>query len=210
MTLIFTGVPIKVKHYLAKFHNGKKLVFFLLLFAFSFFLYQEIKPFFSNLAVNKTSDSVPLTQMTYPESEKKEIKPTSVDISQVSIEQLLPFTNNDYNYPIFELNGARYQVTYEDKEVSHLQLSPDKRKIGFYIHVPQDEVALNKTSLVIMDVKKRNFKEMSEGDLKVSNWEWKNNSEFIIYINCGTGCHLAHVRSAINGKLIAEYLDKEN
>lgn len=210
MILIFTGVPIKVKHYLAKFHNGKKSVFLLFLFAFSFLLYREIKPFFSSFAVNKTSDSILLTQVITQKSEKMEVKPVAVDIAQISIEQILPFANNDYNTPTFELNGINYQITYKDKEISHLQLSPDKKRLGFYVHYPQEGRILDKATLAIMTIRERDFREISEGDLKVSNWEWKNNSEFIIYINCGTGCHLAHERSVTDGKLIAEYLDKQN
>ena len=210
MTYIFIGAPIKVKHSLAIFHNGKSLALAAILFLFCFYLYQQIKPFFSSLAMNKTSDSIPFAQMIPQESEKKEISPTSIDISQISIEQLLPFANNDYNSPIFELNGVKYQITYKDEEISHLQLSPDKKIIGFYVYPSQENSSLNEVDLVLMDMKKRTFKEMNEGDLKVSNWEWKNNNEFIIYINCGTGCHLAHVRSVKDGKLIAEYLDKQD
>lgn len=131
-----------------------------------------------------------------------------IEISTVPFEQLIFFATNDYNYPVFKQDGHQYEIVYQDKKITHLQLSPDKSQIGFYIHLSQEEAAVNKTSLVIMDIKKRSFKEISEGGLKVSNWEWKNNNLFIIYINCGTGCHLAHVRSVNDGRLVAEYLDK--
>lgn len=210
MIHIFTGVPIKVKYYLAKFHNGKKSVFLLLLFALSFLLYQESKPFFSSFAPNKKSASISLAQITYPKPEKKEIPPISTDISQVSFDQLQSFANNDYNSPIFELNGDNYQITYQGEEISHLQLSPDKKRIGFYVYPSQENSQLSKVDLVLMNIRNKSFKEISEGDLKISNWEWKDNDQFTIYINCGTGCHLAHVHAVKDGRLIAEYLDKEN
>jgi len=122
MILIFTGVQIKVKQYLAKFRMGKKSAFLLLLFAFCFFLYRGIKPFFSSFAATKTSDSISPTQITYQGAKRKEIQPTSIDVSQVSLDQLMPFANNDYNSPIFEQNGTTYQVDYKNKEISHLQL----------------------------------------------------------------------------------------
>lgn len=209
MTPIFIGVPIKMYHF-TKFLNAKKLGLLLFLLIFLGFLYHEIKPFFSTFVVDKTSSSPPLTRITEPGSGKKEIKPTSIDISRVSIEQLLLFANNDYNFPIFKLNGVEYQVTYKEEAISHLQLSPDKKIIGFYVYPSQENSLLSEVDLVLMNMKNKSFKEISEDGPKVSNWEWKNNREFIIYINCGTGCHLAHVRSAIDGKLIAEYLDKEN
>ncbi len=200
-----------MRQYWKKLHISKKLGLTCLLLIVIFFLYQVIKQYFPSYIASEKSETTSSVQISAPESEtKQEAMVYPVEISTVLFEQLHFFATNDYNYPVFEQDGHQYEIVYQDKEITHLQLSPDKRKIGFYIHVPQDEVTLNKTSLVIMDIKKRSFKEISEGDLKVSNWEWKSNNEFIIYINCGTGCHLARVRSVTNGKLIAEYLDRQD
>jgi len=197
-----------MKYYWAKLYKNKKLRLICLLLIFIFFLSHEIKPFFLSYFAYKESDPAPfiLTKIIEPPAEPEEVI-FPIEISTVPFEQLKFFATNDYNFPVFEKDGAKYEILYQDKQITHMQLSPDKRKIGFYIHISQDEMLLNKTSLVIMDIEKRRFKDISEGDLRVSNWEWKNNNQFIIYINCGTGCHLAHIRSVNDGKLITEYLD---
>ncbi|MBP7859414.1 hypothetical protein KA001_00415 [Patescibacteria group bacterium] len=175
------------------------------------FLYQEIQPYFTGYLASKKAGAAPFTLVTIPKSEPKlEGAINPIEISQVPFEQLEYFATNDYNYPIFEKNGVKYEILYQEMRITHLQLSPNKRKIGFSAHSSQNEVVIKEPFLVIMDIAKRNFKEISEGDLKISNWEWKGNTQFIIYINCGTGCHLAHVRSVTTGKLISEYLDKQD
>jgi hypothetical protein len=193
-----------------KLRKNKILRLICLLLIFILFLYQGSKILYFDYVRSNQPEVSPFIQTSTPESETKQEIVHPIEISTVPFEQLVLFATNDYNFPIFEKDGSQYEIVYHDKKITHLQLSPDKRKIGFYIHVPQDEVILNKTSLVIMDTVKRNFNEISEGDLKVSNWAWKNNSQFIIYINCGTGCHLAHVRSLKDGKLIAVYLDRQD
>ena len=211
MIRIFTGVLIKVKYYWKKLHISKKLGLICLSLIIVSFLYQVVGRYFPGYVTSGKSDDVSSIQINVHESvSKPEAVIYPIEISTVPFEQLKIFATNDYNYPVFKLNGHQYEIVYQDKKITHLQLSPDERKIGFYIHAPQDEMELNKTSLVIMDIAKRNFREISEGELKVSNWEWENSNEFIIYINCGTGCHLAHVRSVKDGKLIAKYLDRQD
>ncbi len=196
-------------YYWKKLHISTKFGLIFLSFIIIFFIHQVIGQYFPSNVTSEKSNATSFIQISNPESEtESEAVVYPIEISMVPFEQLIFFATNDYNYPVFKQDGHQYEIVYQGKKITHLQLSPDKSHIGFYIHLSQEEADVNKTSLVIMNIKKRSFREISEGDLKVSNWEWKDNSEFIIYINCGTGCHLAHVRSLKDGKLIAEYLDK--
>lgn len=200
-----------MKNSLTKLHKGKKTGLSIVLFVFIFFLYQQIKQFFLSYFIPKEPDRTFSIQQEVPVLATKQKELTySIEIADVSFEQLRLLATNDYNSPIFEKNGIKYEIFYQDNQITHLQLSPDQKKLGFYLHSPEEDTVFGKTSLVIMDIEKRNFKEISEGDLRVSNWEWKNNSQFIIYIDCGTGCHLAHLRSVTDGQFIASYLDKKN
>lgn len=210
MTRISIGAQIRMKRYWTKLHKGKRLGLVIFLLILALFLYQEIQPYISSYTAYKKSDSTPFIQISLSKEEIQAVEKTyPIEVSMVSFEQLKQFAINDYNSPIFEQDGSRYEIVYNDKEISHLQLSTDQKKLGFYLHFPEGDTVFEKTVLVIMDIEKKNFKKISEGDLKVSNWKWKNNDQFIIYINCGTGCHLAHVYSVNDGRLIAEYLDKE-
>lgn len=183
------------------------LYILLLLVCLGFLLYNEVKPFVTSYFVYKRSNSTPFIQITYPETQSEKYI-QSVEISQIPLDQLKNFANNNYNSPTFEQDGDKYEIVYQGKEITHLQLSPDQKSIGFYVDTPKENTVFGRVSLVIMDFEERNFREISEAERRVSNWEWRDNSSVAIHLDCGTSCHYVHVRSIKDSELIAEYLDE--
>lgn len=135
-----------------------------------------------------------------------EARINSIDILNVPFIELKRLAINDYNNPQFQQNGVMYEILYRGKAITHLQLSPDQRNIGFYDH--QENTVFSNVSLIVMDTKEKNFKKIYEGSNKTSNWEWRDNGNVVVYFNCGSSCRYAYVYSIQDGNLIAEYLDR--
>lgn len=162
----------------------------------------------SKYSTNNQINSKDFIRITLPRAivQPKKVVHT-IEISQVEYARLEQFATNDYNPPIFNQNGISYEIVHQGSEISHIQLSPDKKRFGFYNHrINKIDNSIHAT-LVIMNVDTRFFKETDEGVLKVSNWEWRDQANFTIYINCGSSCHLAHDHSLYDGTpMISPYL----
>lgn len=183
--------------------NIKSISIGLVLFGLSLFMYEGVQPYVMGYFAYQRSNATPFIKISYPDIQHEEqIYPT--DITQISFAQLKQFATNNYENPIFERAGSRQEIVYNRNKISHLQISPDQQRIGFYQFF-LDKTGYERVSLIIMDFNKRNFNEIKDENDNFSNWKWRDNSTVDIGINCGSSCHYTQVTSIENGQIIAQY-----
>lgn len=170
----------------------------------SLFMYEGIRSNITGYFAYQQSDLTPYIQVSLPKPEPSEIPNSLINISAVSFAQLKFFDKNDYQNPVFVQEGIKYEIVYNGNKISHLQISPDQQKIGFYEFFP-DETGYERVALVIMNIDTKNFKEIKDKNDNFSNWEWRDTETVSIGINCGSSCHYTQVTSIDNGQIIAQY-----
>lgn len=102
------------------------------------------------------------------------------------------------------------KLTNDGHEKSHLKVSPDNSKLGYYVFLNSLNGSNKKTdyknytALEIIDTDGKNKLEVYKGSYHTSDWDWLNNDEIIIYYGCGTECMAGFITDVNTGKRISQ------
>jgi len=134
----------------------------------------------------------------------KNLSPSSIGDQQNTIDILdapiFNLTKNEDWEMLHVANGIEKKVTYKDQAIIYLVFSPSKEKLAFYQDSKYYPNLCSDTVLIVMDIKKKSFKQVYEGDCKTSSWEWLNNKEIVVYRNCGTACMVGYLTNLNTGE----------
>lgn len=103
---------------------------------------------------------------------------------------------NDEVFQVSNNTGGMTQLTNNGFGKSHLILSPDKKKLGFFQDNDREGEEIdynNYTLLKMMNIDGSEVREIYRGGYKTSYWEWLNNTEVVVYYGCGTECMVGFV-----------------
>lgn len=127
-----------------------------------------------------------------------------IEIGSLSRSEFSNLTINERGEPYFRRLVKLDPVTYLGKQVTNLQFSPLRDKIGFYYESSNYGIAEDKT-LAVLDVKTRRIVDVYRGDFRSGIWKWEDNATVLTIQSCGTHCRVASRRDARSGKELAFY-----
>jgi len=98
------------------------------------------------------------------------------------------------------------QLTNDGFKKSLLEVAPAQRKFGYFRHLysrpiyqDKDSYYENYLALIIYNLITKNEKEIYRGDYHTSYWEWLDDSEVVVYHNCGSECMIGFVINTDTG-----------
>lgn len=200
MTPIFIGVRIDM--YLKK--KLKKVAAMLFLISLIIIVYHEFLLRNSGYYLTNRFNDPNYIQIIVPQPLPTDYPINTIEVNQIPFAQLKELATNNSEHPIFKKVATKYEIVYNGNQISHLQVSPDQQKVGFYKFF-SDETGYERVALVIMDIDTKSFEEIKDENDNFSNWEWRDNEIVDIGINCGSGCHYTQVTSVKNGQIVAQY-----
>lgn len=123
----------------------------------------------------------------------------------VDLEPVAHGKTAEYRYEIIDNEIARIgevdMLSDSNFSKSQLSLSPNKKKLGYFENLEDDNVYPHWVALKIVDLESGKIKEIYKGDYKTSNWRWENDKYAIVNYNCGTHCLYAYKIDAESGKV---------
>lgn len=103
----------------------------------------------------------------------------------------------------FIKDGIKRQLIYNGHDIELASISPYHKKLGFFFK--SENHSLGKTILAVLDLDKKTFKEVYNGDTWTSNWEWKDDEAVVVRRSCGTECMMAYVIEIDTGRQLEKY-----
>lgn len=125
-----------------------------------------------------------------------------IEVEALSDSDLLKLSTRYYQ-EYFTSDNLEREVVYNGNKISSMQISPSKKKLGFYFSPNGD--SLSDISLIVFDTTKKSLKEVYRNSIRTSNYEWQDDETLAVNYSCGTACMYRYIVSANNGKMLDEY-----